>query len=283
MRTWMCLVVVLAVACGGKKKESEGGGSGTGAGTGSAPVAPVASGVAIFVDDKPVATVAVADLEKWPRLDSLLPQEARRLGTWQSISFTTDGAPSKLEKPAQNHPDKIPVVFQSRDGKAAFGMFDAVEYAKKGEAGFRVEAVREVRLALSTMERGGEHQGGGGEGADITKLVLEIATKDGKKQLTGPEILKLPREPQPGSDDTKGWRVTQFLEAVGVTKFDSIVLVDASGATVPLTKKELDPATSNPFVKLNKSGVLRFRHFTKQGAGWSPGADLRGLIKIEVK
>jgi hypothetical protein len=277
----MCLVVALAIACGGKKTETEGKGSGTG--TGSAPEVKAEPTVEIFVDDKPVAKLAVKDLAAWPRLDSLIPQEARRLGTWQAIDFKTDGAPTKLEKPAQNHPDKIPVVFQSLDGKAAFGMFDAVEYAKKGEAGYRVEAVREVRLALSKMERGGEHQGGGGEGADITKLVLEIVTKDGKKQLTGPEILKLPREPQPGSEDTKGWRVTQFLEAVGVTKYDSIVLVDASGATVPLTKKELDPATNNPFVKLNKSGVLRFRHFTKQGAGWAPGADLRGLTKIEVK
>ena len=281
MRTWMCLVVVLAIACGGKKKETEGGGSGTA--SGSAPEVKADTSVEIFVDDKPVAKVAVKDLASWPRLDSLIPQEARRVGTWQSLSFTTEGPPTKLEKPAQNHPDKIPVVFQSLDGKAAFGMFDAVEYAKKGEAGYRVEAVREIRLALSTMERGGEHQGGGGEGADITKLVLEITSKDGTKQLTGPEILKLPREPQPGSEDTKGWRVTQFLEAAGVTKYDSLVLVDASGARVPLSKKELDPATNNPFVKLNKSGVLRFRHFTKQGAGWSPGADLRGLIKIEVK
>ena len=279
MRTWMCLVVVLAIACGGKK-ESSGGGSGTG----SAPVAKVDdSSVEIFVDDKPVAKVAAKDLAGWPRLDSFLPQEARRIGTWQKLAFTTAAAPAALDKPAQNHPDKMPVLFAGSDGKPAFGMFDAVEHAKKGEAGFRVDGVREVRLTLSKMDRGGEHQGGGGEGADITKLVLEIVTKDGKKQLTGPEIVKLPREPQPGSEDTKGWRVTQFLEAVGVTKFESIVLVDASGATVPLTKKELDPATANPFVKLNKSGVLRFRMFTKQGTGWSPGADLRGLTKIEVK
>jgi hypothetical protein len=279
----MCFVVVLAIACGGKK-ESEGGGSGSGPGTGSAPVTkPDDNSVEIFVDDKPVAKIAAKDLASWPRLDSLLPQEARRVGTWQRLSFTTTAAPAVLEKPAQNHPDKVPVVFAGSDGKPVFGMFDPVEFAKKGEAGFRVEGVREVRLSLSKMERGGDHQGGGGEGADITKLVLEIVTKDGKKQLTGPEIVKLPREPQPGSEDTKGWRVTQFLEAVGVTKYDSLVLVDASGATVPLTKKELDPAMSNPFVKLNKSGVLRFRLFTKQGTGWSPGADLRGLIKIEVK
>jgi hypothetical protein len=275
----MCLLVVLLVACPSKKKEPDVGS----AGTGSAPVAkPDDNGVEIFVDDKSVAKIAAKDLAAWPRLDSLVPMEARRVGTWTQIAFV-GAAPSTLEKPAQQHPDKVAVVFPGKDGKPAFGMFDPVEYAKKGEAGFRVDNVRELRLALSKTERGGEHQGGGGEGADITKLVLEIVTKDGKKQLTGPEILKLPREPQPGSDDTKGWRVTQFLEAAGVTKYESITLVDASGATVPLTKKELDPKTSNPFVKLNKSGVLRFRMFTKQGDGWAPGADLRGLTKIEVK
>lgn len=285
MRTWMCLIAVLAIGCGGKKNESEGGGSGTGTGTGSAPVVTVKdeNSVEVFVDDRSVAKLSSKELASWPRLDTLVPVEARRLGTWMAIAFTTGGAPTSLDRPAQNHPDKVPVLYPGKDGKPAFGMFDPVEYANKGQAGFHVDGVRELRLALSKTERGGDHQGGGGEGADITKLVLKIVTKDGEKQLTGPEILKLPREPQPGSEDTKGWRVTQFLTAAGVTKFESITLHDVSGATVPLTKQELDPKSTNPFVKLNKSGVLRFRMFTKQGDGWSPGADLRGLVKIEVK
>jgi hypothetical protein len=278
MRTWMWLIVVMAIACGGKKKQED-----SGVGSGSAP-AVVEDTVEIFVGAQSVAKLTVKELASWPRLDSLVPMEARRLGTWNAITFETrGGAPSTLERPAQSHPDKVPVVFPGKDGKPAFGMFDPVEYAKKGEPGFHVDNVREVKLAISSTERGGEHQGGGGEGADITKLVLTIVTKDGEKKLTGPEILKLPRQPQPGSEDTKGWRVTQFLEAVGVTKYQSITLIDASGTSVPLTKKELDSKTAHPFVKLNKSGVLRFRMFTKQGQGWAPGADLRGLVKIEVK
>lgn len=287
MRTWICLIVALAIACGGKKKEQPSGeASGAGPGTGSAAVATPDDGtVAILVDDAPVAKIAAKDLAGWPRLDALVPEEARRLGTWTALGFVTTagGAPTTLDKPAQTHPDQVPVVFPGKDGKPAFGMFDPVEYAKQGEPAFRVDAVREIKLTLSKMERGGDHQGGGGEGSDITKLVLEIVTPEGTKQLTGPEIVKLPREPQPGHDDTKGWRVTQFLEAVGVTKWEKLTLVDASGASVPLTKQELDPAKTNPFVKLNKSGQLRFRLFTKQGEGWSPGADLRGLTKIEVK
>lgn len=280
MRTWTLLIIVCAIAC----QKTEPAKTGTGDGTGTAAVAKVDdSSVEVFVDDTSVAKIATKDLATWPRLDALVPQESRRLGTWMALAFVTATAPQTLERPAQNHPDKIPVLFAGKDGKASFGMFDAVEYAKKGEPAYRVDGVRQIKLTLSKADRGGEHQGGGGEGADITKLVLEIVTKDGKKQLTGPEILKLPREDQPNNDDTKGWRITQFLEAVGVTKFEGITLYDASGASLPLTKKELDPKTTIPFVKLNKSGVLRFRMFTKQGAGWSAGADLRGLAKIEVK
>ena len=281
MRTWMCLIVIAVVACGGKKKEQEAAGSGTG--TGSAPVATVDSdSVEIFVDDNSVAKVAAADLDKWPRLDTLVPEQARRLGTWDAIAFT-GGTATKLEKPAQNHPDKVPVLFRGKDGKAAFGMFDAVELAKQGEPGFRADAVREVRITVSKMERGGAHQGSTGEGVDPMKLVVKITTSEGEKQITGPEILKLPREPQPGNEDTKGWRVTQFLEAAGVTKYESITLVDANGTTIPYKKAELDPKTTVPFIKLNKQGSLRFRMFTKQGAGWQPGADLRSLTAIQVK
>jgi hypothetical protein len=272
----MYLIVLFAVACQNDKKSDVGAASGS-AGTGSsAPV--VRSGVEIFIDDKSVAMIAYPELEKWPRLDALVPEENRRLGTWDAVSF---GA-TKLERPSQMHPDKVPVLFKNKDGKAAFGMFDPVEYSKHGEPGFRADDIKQVRIAISKMERGGAHQGTG-EVLDPTKLVLKITTPQGEKQLTGSEILSLPREAQPGNEETKGWRVTQFLEAAGVTKYESIVLVDAGGTTVPLTKKELDPKTSNPFVKLNKQGQLRFRMFTKQGGGWQPGADLRALTSITVK
>ena len=278
MRIWTLLFILLAFGC---QKKDEPKDPGPASGTAVAPAK--ADGIEIFVDDKSIATLASKDLATWPRVDSLVPHDARRLGTWMSLSFTTGGEAKKLDRPAQAHPDMMPVLFPGKDGKASFGMFDAVEYAKKGEPAFRVDDVRAVRLVLSKQDRGGEHQGGGGEGADITKLVLEITTKDGKKQLTGPEILKLPREAQPNNDDTKGWRITQFLDAVGVKDYTAVTLFDAGGASLPLAKKDLDPKTHVPFVKLNKSGVLRFRMFEKQGAGWSAGADLRGLAKIDVK
>lgn len=277
MRICSLLVLVVTFACSSKSEDKP-----KDPGPASA-VAPATDGVEVFVDEASAARVSVTDLAKWPRLDSLVPHDARRVGTWMALSFTTGGGASKLERPAQAHPDTVPALFPGKDGKPAFGMFDAVEYAKHGEPAFRVDDVRTVKLELSKQERGGEHQGGGGEGADITKLVLEITTKGGTKQLTGPEILKLPREAQPNNDDTKGWRITQFLEAAGVKDYTAVTLFDGAGASLPLTKQDLDPATHVPFVKLNKSGVLRFRMFEKQGAGWAAGADLRGLAKIEVK
>jgi hypothetical protein len=279
----MYLLVLLALVACEKKKEAPKTGAGTG--TGTAVVVAVPSGtVEVFVDEQSVAKIAPADVAKWQRLDALVPEEARRLGTWEKLVFTSPPAvSSQLEKPAQNHPDKVPVIFPAKDGKPAFGMFDPVALANKGEPAFRADNLKEIRLTISKTERGGMHQGSTGEAIDPTKIVLKIKTPDGEKQITGPEILKLPREPQPGSEDTQGWRVTQFLDAAGVTKYESITLADAGGTTVPLTKKELDPKTSNPFVKLNKSGQLRFRMFTKKGEGWEQGADLRALTSITVK
>jgi hypothetical protein len=274
----MCLIVAFVVACGGKKKEEAGGGAGTasGVGTGSAPVVTDDNSVEIVVDGLSVAKIKAADLGDWPRLDSLVPGEDRRLGTWEKLTFTA-ATPATLDRPSQLHPDKVPVIYAGKDGKPAFGMFDPVELAKKGEPAFKVEDVKKIDLKLSKVERGGQHQGSTGEAADPTKLVVKI----GDKQITGPEILALPREPQPGNEDTKGWRVQQFLDKVGVTKFTSITLVDDNGITVPLTKKELEGGVA--FIKLNKQGALRFRMYTKKGEGWESGADLRSLSRIDVK
>lgn len=44
-----------------------------------------------------------------------------------------------------------------------------------------------------------------------------------------------------------------------------------------------DGATSIPYVKLNRQGLLRLRIFQKQGENWNPtGGDLREFTAIEV-
>ena len=82
--------------------------------------------------------------------------------------------------------------------------------------------------------------------------------------------------------DAKGWPLTALLDAAGVTKFERLLLTDASNANLTLDKADLDPKTSVPYVKLNRSGQLRFRIYKKQGDAWTQTGDLRGLVSIEV-
>ncbi len=258
-----------------------GGAAGATAATGSAPAPSAPAGtVEIFVNDTSVAKVDPAQLEKWPRLDGLVPEESRRLGTWQKVKLT--GAKTEeLGRPSSSYPDMIPVLFPGEGGKPAFGMFDPVEHAKKGKPGLRADDIREIRIQLASEGRSGEHQGGGGEAADPAKLVVEIETPAGKSKLTGEQILALPREPQPGAAETRGWRLAQLLEAAGIMKFERLVLSDAGGSSVIIEKKDLDAKTV-PFIKLNKSGALRLRVMKQVGTGWQTGGELRSLVAIKV-
>jgi hypothetical protein len=273
MRTFvMCLAVALAAAPGCKKEPrpadgtAAAGSAGAAAGSGSAQaVAPVpapAGTVEIFVDDAPVAKVAKADIEKWPRLDALLSGDAQRLGTWMKVKLT--GAKSEeLQRPSQSHPDMIPALFPGEDGRPAFGMFDPVEHSKRGQPGLRADDIREIRIQLATEGRMGDHQGGAGEGADPMKLVVEIETPAGASKLTGEQIL------------------AQLLEAAGIKKFERLVLGDATGTSLILERKDLG-AKKVPFVKLNKAGALRVRVLEQVGTGWKTAGELRSLSSIKV-
>ena len=285
MRPWQCVLVLVIAACS-KSEPNKGGGAASGAGsggtgTGSAVVAPVASGqVEIFVNDTSVAKIGKADIAKWPRLDTLVPEESRRLGTWQAVAIT-GAKPGEVSKPSATYPELVPVVFPGESGAPAFGMFDPVEHAKHGTAGVRHDGVTEIRIKVSTEGRGGDHQGGS-SGADPMKLVLAIKTAGGDKQLTGEQIMAIPREPIPGSEDNKGWPLTKLLTAAGVTKYSKLVLVDAGGTSVVLARTDFDDKTTIPFIKLNRQGSLRYRLMKKQGTGWQAAGDLRALATIKV-
>lgn len=289
MRTLLYSLAVVTLAIGGCKKENKTTAAATGPGSaGSAPgsaTAPVEqAGLDVFVDDKKIATITKDKLAEWPRLDSLVPEDARRLGTWMSVSLSSaKPAPTEVARPSASYPDMVPVVFPGADGTASFGMFDRVELAKKGTPAMREDGVTAIRIKVASEGRGGDHQGSTGEPTDPTKLVVAFATADGDKKLTGTQILDLPREPQPDSPDTKGWRLQQFLAAAGVTKFDKVVLVDAGGMSLPLTKKELDDKKKVAFIKLNKQGALRFRLLVQKGKGWETAGDLRALTSVQVK
>lgn len=238
--------------------------------------------VQIFVDGAQVATVAPATVATWPRLDLLVPESARRLGTWQAITITSGKpVPTEIPHPFEKYRDYAPALFPGEGGAIAFGLFDPVELGKRGTPAVREDGVTVLRIQLDTSgARGGNDQGGAV--IDPANVTLAIKTKQGVTELSGEKLLSLPREPMPGGGgDATGWRVQQLVEATGVKTFKKLRLVDASGMSIPLERAELGDDTV-PFIKLNRKGALRYRLYKKNGTGWQGAADLRNVATIEV-
>jgi hypothetical protein len=279
MRTSLCwIAVAVALGCSRDKAAPSAGGSASAAAPAAAP-----AGIELYVNDARVGVVTPAQLASWPRLDSLVPADARRLGTWEVVSLQGAGArPTDVPRPSTSYPDMVPAIFPGTDGSASFGMFDPVELAKKGPPALRADRIQAIRIKLAQGGGRGQNDDGGGGGGDPTKLVLTVTTPAGTTTLSGEQLLALPREPMPGNPDQKGWRLSALLAAAGVTSFQRLVLRDTSGANLTLDKSDISE-TSIPFIKLNKQGALRFRTFKKAGDGWDPSGDLRGLVSIDAK
>jgi hypothetical protein len=265
----LLVVLLLAIGCG--KGDSDGG-SGSG-GTAQ----PVSNHVVeIFVNDKSVAKVTAAQLAEWPRVDHLVPEADRRIGTWKKVKLV-GGKGTELQSPSTSYPDKVPVLLPA-DGGAAFAMYESVELVNKGKAAFREDGVKEIRIMVSMEGRGGEHSGSTGDG-DITKLVLTFEMEGGNKTLTGPQIVAIEREELDGQP---GWKLSKLLTAAGVGDYTKLVLIDAAGTSIVLAKADFDDVNKVPFLKLNKSSLLRFRLHEKAGEGWNVVGDLRALTTVKV-
>jgi len=252
-------------------------------GSGSAVAAP--AGVELFVNDTSIGVVRPAQIANWPRVDSLVPGDSRKLGTWERVSL--QGAkpkPAELAYPSSSYPDMVPALFPGDGGAPAFGMFDAVELAKRGKPAMREDHITAIRIKVMQGGNRGQNDdgGGGGGGHDPTKLVVTVKTPTGTTTLTGAKLLGLPRTPAPDNPDHKGWLLQTLLAAAGVKTYGHLVLTSADGISLPLDKKDIS-ATSVPFIKLNKSGILRLRVMKKAGEGWNPVGDVRGLTGIEVR
>jgi len=269
----LAVVAALSVACKSDKPAPS---------PAPAPAAPVTK---VLVDGVPVASLTAAQVASWPRLDSLLPAEARRLGTWQRIDLSTAKGVVSVRQPSSSYPDMVPAVFPGTHGTPAFGIFDPVELAKHGKREVDVDSLIEVSITLAKGGGRGENEHGGGESAaDPTQLRLAVAAGGTEKTLTGEALLTMPREPVPGSteDEGKGWKLSSVLALAGVTRYQRLLLTDAKGTNLTLEAQDLDEKTAVPFVKLNRQGALRFRVFRKQGDTWQPGSDLRGLVRVQV-
>lgn len=274
MRTWLCLAVALA-ACGGGKSDDP-------APPPPKSVAP-ASAVELYVNDSVVAKLDASQVATWPRLDTLLPVSARRIGTWESLSIKGKAdKPSEIARPGDTYRELVAALFPGDGGAPAFGMFDPVELGKKGKPSLREDHIREIRIKVATNTGRGEHESGEGGGTDPTQLVLTIKTPTGDTTIKGDKLLAMPREPQPGeTGDPKGWTLKAILDAAGVKSFERLLLTDAAGMNLTLDKADVSDS-SVPFVKLNRQGSLRFRVYKKEGTGWQATGDLRALTTIQV-
>ncbi len=238
----------------------------------------------IFVDNHSVAHVGTSQLAGWPRLDTLVPVSARRLGTWQDVSIKAAAESKQLHKPSDVYRDLVPALYAGSDGMPAFGMFDPVELANHGQPKVGEQDVSEVRITLAQGGGRGENESGDGGGTDPTQLKIAVKTPAGESTLEGAKLLAIPRQPMPGDDsnEPRGWTLATLIDAAGIKTFQKIMLSDASGQALSLERADFDPKASVPFVKLNRSGQLRVTVFKKQGEGWQRGGDLRGLASIEV-
>ncbi len=282
MRTHAVVIALVLAGCGGKKdEETPLPAQPTPTPVGSQ-VAPAKVGtVQLFVDDASVATVDVAAVKDWPRLDSLLPEGARRLGKWQGIS-TKGAKTAEIAKPFETYRDYVPALFPGEGNTISFGLFDPVELGKRGKPALREDAITELRVKLDASGMRGGNDHGGGEVIDPAKVELAVKTAAGEKKLTGEQLLGLEREAMPGGGgDAKGWRLDTILTAAGVKSWTKIMLYDAGGTTLPLENKDLDENTI-PFIKLNRQGSLRFRLYKKQADGFQAAGDLRALTRIEI-
>ena len=143
MRTSLCFALALA-SCS-SSKDAPKPTPATGSGSGLASVA--SAKLEIFVDDKSVNLLAVPQLSAWPRVDTLVPVTARRLGTWEVVHLKSQSpAPTDINHPSATYPDLVPVVFLAQDNTASFGMFDPVELAKHGKPMLRVDGITEIRI-----------------------------------------------------------------------------------------------------------------------------------------
>ncbi|HEX3479894.1 MAG TPA: hypothetical protein VHT91_32965 [Kofleriaceae bacterium] len=301
MRTPLCLSGLAALAalagfavpgCRGDKPAPPGQGSGSAAAPGSASAAGpgssvaatgVPGGVELFVNDMTIGSVQPSLIASWPRLDSLVPGDARKLGTWELVTISSGKpAPTALAQPATRFPDMVPAVFPGDGGAPAFGMFDPVELARKGKPAMREDRVTAIRIKVAQGGNRGQNDDGGGASADPTQLVIAVKTSAGMSQLTGAQVLALPREPTPGNPDQKGWRLAALLDTAGIKAFAHLVLRDAGGNNLTLDRADVSD-TSVPFLKLNKQGMLRLKVYKKAGDGWNTAGDLRGLTAIETK
>ncbi|MCB9560673.1 MAG: hypothetical protein H6709_24675 [Kofleriaceae bacterium] len=280
----LSLGLVLGAACKGKDKDQ-----------GAAkdpPRGPTAEGsrVTLTVDGKEVGSVDRGRAGQWPPLAALLPESARDPAGWGSLEVElATGKPIKFDGPAAGSPGHVAALYPGTSG-ISFGMFTPEQLAQKGKPGRELPNVVAIRLTLKVGGRGGGDSGGGGNESDTERprpsaaLTFTIKAGDQEVVFTGDKLESIPTITAPiGDTDTPGWSLVDVMKAAGVEPKGRLFIEGTEGANLLLEASDLDPATAVLFIKLNRSGQLRFRIFRKTATTWEIGGELRGIHSIELR
>lgn len=283
MRRLVPLLIVCALGACKKDSKHE---------AGKAEPAKAGKAIELTLDGKPVSTLDAAKIGSWAPLGSFLPSGAQNLDTWATIDVTIGDHVEHIEDPKAKHPGLVAAVFPARGGPA-FGFFAPQDLAKKGKAQWERQGVSTIavttRAATAGGQGGGDGAGGGAENegerpAPSADLKITIVGPAGESVFTGDKLASLPTTTAPiGDTDTPGWTIDQILTAAGVSPTGKVVVYGEEGANLILEPSDLDPKASKPFIKLNRSGQLRFRLFRKNGETWDVAGELRGIARIELK
>ena len=251
--------------------------------------------IALFVDDRQVATSATLGATARPLVEvvSGLPDPASWLAV---IAIDADGKATTVLAPAKDHAGTPPAL-AAIDGQVRIGL------AKGGQLERPVARVAKVivktqddrgAIAAELAAQGGGGHGGGdsaghrhdGEGerpVPTAELVIAIKGPQGESTFTGDKLVPLPTITAPtGDTETPGWSLVDILAAAGLGGAKAVSLLDSEGAGLRLEGADFDRAATVLYVKMNRGGQLRFRRYTKRGEAWEMTGELRGLSKITV-
>lgn len=264
----------------------------------AAAIAPQSVPVAIFVDDRQVLTTA--ELGSEPRPLAEIVAIAPAIDGWLALeAIDSAGKVHTTMAPAKNQAGKVPLLAVGQDGVElgfrAIGAKGALADPVRAVAKVTIKTRSDAGQIAAQVGAGAADQHGTGDSAGNREhahearptaspdLTIAITGAQGESVFSGDQLEGLPVIKAPSGDTlTPGWSLLDVLAAAGIVKPMVVHLTDGEGATLQLGAADFDPARTVLYLKLNRSGVIRFRVFRKVGATWEVGGELRGITKIHV-
>lgn len=264
----------------------------------AAAIAPRSVPVAIFLDDRQVLTTA--ELGSEPRPLAEVVAIAPAIDGWLALeAIDSAGKVHTTMAPAKNQAGKVPLLALGKDGVQlgfrAIGASGALADPVQAVAKVTIKTRGDAGQIAAQVGAGAADQHGTGDSAGnrehadearptaSPELKIAITGAQGESVFTGDKLEALPVIKAPSGDTlTPGWSLLDVLKAAGIEKPAVVHLTDGEGATLQLGADDFDPAKTVLYLKLNRSGVIRFRVFRKVGDTWEVGGELRGITKIHV-